>query len=81
MRVVVSLGNAALSNPDVQQVRNDLFTDIRNASLGVHALMDALVDKDKTASRFSAKGGFAAIGAVGEALAVLSGSGGTRTLL
>jgi len=41
MRVVVSLGNAALSNPDVQRVRGDLFMGIRNAAHSVHALMDA----------------------------------------
>ena len=37
--------------------------------------------KLQAAARFASKGGFAAIGAVGDALAVLSGAGGTRVLM
>lgn len=41
MRVVVSLGNSALSDPNLHLTSGDLFQGIHNAAVSVHALLDA----------------------------------------
>jgi len=41
MKVVVSLGNSALSDPAMHQSSGELFRGIHNAALSVHSLLDA----------------------------------------
>lgn len=41
MKVVVSLGNSALSDPNLHLTSGDLFQGIHNAAVSVHTLLDA----------------------------------------